>query len=194
MLKVMRMALTSVLPQFAPMTVIVTPRTSPLRRRAVAIDAREAIGLWRRKAAVFIDLRDWEVLDQMGWIEGAMHCPPGEFFNIVSPSSALHTRLFEPGKIFIFYGSPECSPLACAKRARELGLDGAHALRGGLKAWRNAGGRTAGHPSSAFPALKASLSVAARYAKGRLAVWWRGVQHGGSRLLKKSSSPSRFGR
>lgn len=168
------------------MTAVATPQEKPAKRRAVAIDAREAIALWRRKAAVFIDLRDWEVLDRMGWIEGAMHCPPGEFANIVSPASPLHARLFEPGKTFIFYGSPECSPLASAKRARELGLEGALALRGGLKAWRNAGGRIAGHPNSAFPALRASLSITGRYLRGRTAAWWRGVQHGGARNFRKT--------
>ena len=170
------MASTSILPRFSPMTTVAEPRRRPMRK-AVVIDAREAVQMWRRKRAVFIDLRDWEVLDRTGWIEGSMHCPPGEFANIVSPTSPLHARLFEPGKTFIFYGSPDCSPLGSARRARELGLDGALALRGGLTAWRNAGGRIAGHPDSAFPALRASLSIGWRYSKGRVAAWLRGAKH-----------------
>lgn len=139
------------------------------------MDARKALSLWRRKLAVFVDLRDWEVMDRTGWIQGAMHCPPGEFVNIVSPTSQLHQRLFEPGRIFIFYGGPTSVPLASARRARELGLQNAFALRGGLRAWRDAGGALGGHPNSAFPALRASVLLAFRHAKRRFARWRRGA-------------------
>lgn len=181
------MATNTASPRFSPMTSVAAPRERSPKRRALAIEPRDAITLWRRKLAVFIDLRDWEVLDRTGWIEGAMHCPPGEFANIVSPSSPLHARLFEPGKTFVFYGSPDCSPLASARRARELGLEDAVALRGGLKAWRNAGGRMAGHPNSAFPALQASFAIASRYFRGRVSAWRRGAKHrGGGRPFRTS--------
>lgn len=167
------MASTTISPRFAPMTSAPKARASVRPRKSVVVGAREAIGMWRRKEAVFIDLRDWEVVDQTGWIEGSMHCPPGEFANIVSPNSPLHARLFEPGKVFVFYGGPKATPLTSAKRAREMGLDGALALRGGLKAWRAAGGQMAGHPNSAFPALKASFSLAATYARRSFRSWLR---------------------
>ena len=170
----MASALTTISPpRFTPMTSASRKRAAPRPRRSIAIGAREALAMWRRKQAVFVDLRDWEIVDQTGWIEGSLHCPQGEFANIVSPSSPLHARLFEPGKTFIFYGGPEVSPLASAKRARELGLEDALALRGGLKSWRAAGGRVAGHPNSPFPALKASFQFAAKYARRRLSSWWR---------------------
>lgn len=180
------MASTTAFPRFSPMTAASTPGDEARKRRSVAIEAREAVALWRKKQAVFVDLRDWEIVDRTGWIEGSLHCPPGEFANIVSPSSPLHNRLFEPGKPFIFYGSPAFSPLASAKRARELGLDGALALRGGLKSWRNAGGRVAGHPNSPFPALKSSFVLAGRYARGRFLAWWRGDKRPNGRRLKKA--------
>lgn len=132
------------------------------KARAIAIDARTAMALKRRRKVTFIDLRDWEVLDRTSWIEGSLHCPPGEFATLIDPSSPLHGRLFEPGCVFIFYGGPKASPLAAARKARKLGLE-AMALRGGLRAWRDAGGRTAGHPDSAFPALRASIRVAYRF-------------------------------
>ncbi|HEY0290797.1 MAG TPA: rhodanese-like domain-containing protein [Hansschlegelia sp.] len=134
------------------------------KRPVVVIEAREAIALYRRKQAVLVDLSDWESADETGWIQGSFHCPPGEFAGLIDPASPLHARLFEPGKVFIFYGGPKFAPLAAARRARALGLDGALALRGGLKAWRNAGGRVAGHPQSPFPVLKASFGFAMRYA------------------------------
>jgi rhodanese-related sulfurtransferase len=180
------MASTTIFPRFSPMTSASKPRATQRQRRSVVIGARDAIALWRRKQAVFVDLRDWEVLDETGWIEGSLHCPPGEFAAIVSPSSPLHARLFEPGKVFIFYGGPSCAPLASARRARELGLEGALALRGGLKSWRNAGGRVAGHPDSPFPALKASFLLATKYARSRLSAWWRRDRRGDGRRLKKA--------
>jgi rhodanese-related sulfurtransferase len=134
----------------------------------MAIEAREALALWRRKKAVFVDLRDWEMVDANGWIEGSLHCPPGEFASLIDPASPLHTRLFEPGVTFVFYGGPNTAPLAAARRARALGLHGALALRGGLTSWRNAGGRIAGHPNSPLPALRASIAVAKRYTGSRL--------------------------
>ena len=167
------MASTAASPRFAPMTSASRTRAAPRPRRAIAIGAREALAMWRRKQAVFVDLRDWEIVDQTGWIEGSLHCPPGEFANIVSPTSPLHARLFEPGKVFIFYGGPGFPPLASARRARELGLDSALALRGGLTSWRAAGGRVAGHPNSPVPALKASFMLAAKYARRSARSWWR---------------------
>ncbi|RXF75104.1 rhodanese-like domain-containing protein [Hansschlegelia zhihuaiae] len=181
------MASTTAFPRFSPMTSAAKPRGAVRARRSIVIEARDAIGLWRRKQAVFVDLRDWEVVDETGWIEGSLHCPPGEFAAIVSPSSPLHARLFEPGKTFIFYGGPHTAPLASAKRARELGLEGALALRGGLKSWRNAGGRVAGHPNSPFPALKASFTLATKYARSRLSAWWRrDRRRSDGRRLKKA--------
>lgn len=167
------MASTTVSPRFTPMTSASRVRSVARPRRAIAIGARDALAMARRRQALFVDLRDWEILDRTGWIEGALHCPPGEFANIVSPSSPLHARLFEPGKTFIFYGGPEASPLASARRARELGLENALALRGGLDSWKAAGGRIAGHPNSPFPALKASFVIAAKYARRNVRSWWR---------------------
>jgi hypothetical protein len=166
------MAFTSTtLPCYAPLT-SATPRPARSRRRptAVAIEASEALSLWRRKKAVFIDLNDWQTVDETGWIEGSLHCPPGEFASLIDPASPLHARLFEPGTIFVFYGGPKAAPLAAARRARALGLRGALALRGGLKGWRNAGGRVAGHPNSAFPALKASMRLATKFAVNRMRI------------------------
>jgi len=160
----------SALPRITPLTALSRP-SSRANRRADAplvIKAAEALALWRRKQVVMIDLSDWETADQVGWIEGSFHCPPGEFAGLVDPASPLHARLFEPGKIFIFYGGPKAAPLKAAKRARALGLLGARALRGGLPAWRNAGGRVAGHPNSPFPALKASFNIALKYALATL--------------------------
>ncbi len=160
----------SALPSMTPLTALQRPG-SQARRRAeapLAIKAPEAIAMWRRKQVVMVDLSDWETADQRGWIEGSFHCPPGEFAGLVDPASPLHTRLFEPGKVFIFYGGPKAAPLKAAKRARALGLSGARALRGGLAAWRNAGGRIAGHPNSPFPALKASFNITLKYALAAL--------------------------
>lgn len=169
--------------RFATPLSALKPSVKPRARRSKVIGAKDALVLWRRKQAVFIDLRDWEIVDQTGWIEGAFHCPPGEFSNIVSPASPLHQRLFEPGKTFVFYGGPDSAPLASARRAGELGLHGALALRGGLKAWRGAGGRISGHPNSPLPVLKTSFEVATKFARRRLAAWWRGdKRRGGGRL------------
>jgi rhodanese-related sulfurtransferase len=123
------------------------------------IEAADAVRLWRRRKAVFVDLRDWETLDQTGWIEGSLQCPAGEFASLVDPSSQMHQRLFEPGVSFVFYGGPKTGPLSAARRARALGLD-AMALRGGLRGWRQAGGRIAGHPDSALPVLRTSIRIA----------------------------------
>lgn len=147
--------------------------TEPARTTKIAVGARKALSLWKRKQAVFVDLRDWETMDRTGWIEGAMHCPPGEFANIISPESPLHARLFEPGRVFIFYGGAKSGPLACARRARALGLANAFAMRGGLRSWREAGGPLNGHPDSPLPALKASALFAYRHAKRRVEKWWR---------------------
>ena len=172
--------------RFSSLAAPARPKAKPRARKSMVIGAREALNLSRRKQAVFVDLRDWEVVDRTGWIEGSFHCPPGEFSNIVSPASPLHGRLFEPGKTFVFYGGPDCAPLASAKRAKELGLENALALRGGLQAWRKAGGRVSGHPNSAFPVLRASLGIATHFARRRLRAWWRGDRRQGAGKLTRA--------
>jgi rhodanese-related sulfurtransferase len=141
-----------------------SPRAVKRARRPgnLAIESPEAMALKRRRKASFIDLRDWETLDKTGWIEGSLHCPPGEFAAIVDPASPLHARLFEPDVTLIFYGGPKSGPLNAARRARAHGVKDAMALRGGLSAWRRAGGKTTGHPASAIPILKTSLRIMAK--------------------------------
>lgn len=131
-------------------------------RIPLVIDAKSGIRLRKSRRATFIDLRNWEVLDQTGWILDSLHCPPGEFATLLDPASPLHARLFEPGGVFVFYGGPKTGPLSAARKARALGLE-ATALRGGLRAWRLAGGRVGGHPDSALPILKTSIGVAYRH-------------------------------
>ncbi|MFD1331913.1 rhodanese-like domain-containing protein [Methylopila musalis] len=135
---------------------------APRRAPPLVVEARDAIAMNRRGEAKFIDLRDWEVLDRTGWISESLHCPPGEFAAIVDPASPLHNRLFEPGQTLVFYGGPKTAPLAAARKARALGLK-ALVLRGGFRAWRDAGGRIAGHPNSPMPVLKSSFRQAYRF-------------------------------
>ncbi|MET0314181.1 MAG: hypothetical protein ABW275_07290 [Hansschlegelia sp.] len=133
------------------------------RQPRLTIAASDALVLWRRKQATLIHLGDWQKIDEAGWIEGSLRCPPGEFMEFMDPSNPLHARLFAPGATLIFYGGPRRAGLDAVRRARALGHK-ALALRGGQRAWKDAGGRIAAHPQSPAPALRASFGLAVQHA------------------------------
>jgi hypothetical protein len=150
-------------------TALPRPSTTPRKPRQarLTIAASDAIVLWRRKQATLIHLGDWQKIDEAGWIEGSLRCPPGEFMEFMDPSNPLHARLFAPGATLIFYGGPRRTGLDAVRRARALGHK-ALALRGGQRAWKEAGGRLAAHPQSPAPALKASFGLALKHALAAL--------------------------
>jgi hypothetical protein len=151
-----------------PMALVETALPSANRARKprqpqLTIAASDALVLWRRKQATLIHLGDWRKIDAAGWIEGSLRCPPGEFMEFMDSSNPLHARLFAPGSTLIFYGGPRRAGLDAVRQARGLGHK-ALALRGGQRAWKEAGGRLAAHPQSPAPALKASFGLAFKHA------------------------------
>lgn len=106
------------------------------------VELAEALRLLGRPDVVFVDVRDPRELWRDGAIAGALHCPRDLVEFWVDPESPCAKPIFQSGKRFLFYcaaGEGWRSGLA-ARAAQTVGLARAARLRGGFKAWREAGG------------------------------------------------------
>jgi rhodanese-related sulfurtransferase len=106
------------------------------------VELGDALKLHGDPGVVFVDVRDPRELWRDGAIAGALHCPRDLVEFQVDPESPCAEPVFQQGKRFLFYcaaGDGWRSALSVAA-AQRLGLENAARLRGGFKAWREAGG------------------------------------------------------
>lgn len=105
------------------------------------IPAAEAIGLPDSDPSVlFVDLRDPRELEREGRIPGSIHCPRGMLEFWIDPDSPYHKPVFSEPHRFVFYCAGGWRSALAAKTARDMGLETAAHVGGGLTAWREAGG------------------------------------------------------
>lgn len=105
-----------------------------------SVPAVEAMKQMHSESVVFIDVRDQPALERDGFIPGAIHASRGMLEFFVDPESPYHKEVFASGKkLFLYCASGGPSALA-AQRLQEMGLPHVAHIRGGLKAWKAAGG------------------------------------------------------
>ena len=105
---------------------------------AVAADAAQA--MLGREDVLFVDLRDPRELTREGKIPGAFHCPRGMLEFWIDPESPYHRPPFAADKTFVFYCASGWRSALAGKAAIEMGLDKVCHLKGGITAWKEAGG------------------------------------------------------
>ena len=105
-----------------------------------SVQATEAMKQMHSEAVAFIDIRDLPTLERDGIIPGAIHASRGMLEFLVDPESPYHKDVFSSGKkLFLYCASGGPSALA-TQRLQEMGLTHVTHIRGGLKAWKEAGG------------------------------------------------------
>lgn len=107
------------------------------------IEPVEAIELLKRGEVCFVDLRDGFELDEYGLIPGAEHCPRGSLEFRIPVESEFHRTYFSSGKRFVFYCSHGQRSILATDTAKQMGLDDVCHIRGGMRAWVEAGGKVA---------------------------------------------------
>ncbi len=104
------------------------------------LDAAEALPLLQQKDVAFIDVRDGDELERDGKIPGATHVSRGMLEFRIDPASAMHNPVFASGKRLVFYCAGGGRSALAAQTAKSMGLANVAHVRGGFKAWREAGG------------------------------------------------------
>lgn len=106
--------------------------------RTFSVDeARAMVG---RDDVLFIDVRDVREVAETGRIPGARHVPRGLLEFWIDPRSPYHKPFFAEDKTFVFYCALDWRSALCTRAAQDMGLAPVGHLRGGLKAWKEAGG------------------------------------------------------
>lgn len=105
-----------------------------------ALDADAALTLLGTPGIVFVDLRETEERHRDGAIPSAIHLPYPRLAEALQPGSPFRALAAGAADELIFYCAfGERSALAL-RAAREVGIEHARHLTGGLEAWLNAGG------------------------------------------------------
>ena len=89
-----------------------------------------------------VDIRDIRELWRDGAIPGATHAPRGMLEFWVDPKSPYYREEFGSGKKFIFFCAGGMRSALAAQSVHRMGLSPVAHMRGGYKAWVEAGGPT----------------------------------------------------
>lgn len=109
-------------------------------KHIVSLEAGEAIARLGEDNVRFIDLRDIREIDRTGVIPGAFHCPRGMLEFWIDPESPYHKPVFAGPYTFIFYCAGGWRSVLATRTAQLMGLSPVAHIRGGLLAWKEAGG------------------------------------------------------
>ena len=104
------------------------------------IPPADAIALQGRDDVVFVDIRDPREIEREGTIPGAFRCTRGMLEFWIDKDSPYHKPIFDPAKTFVFFCAMGWRSSLSTQTAREMGLEHAVDIKGGLNAWKEAGG------------------------------------------------------
>jgi rhodanese-related sulfurtransferase len=103
------------------------------------LSAAEAHARMSEGGALLVDVRDVRELERDGRITGAFHCPRGMLEFWIDPESPYHKAEFAEDRQFIFICAGGWRSALSAAAARDMGLQPVAHVRGGFRAWKEAG-------------------------------------------------------
>lgn len=104
------------------------------------VSVEQAMELAQQDDVQLVDIRDIRELTREGKIPGAHHAPRGMLEFWVDPESPYHKPLFASGKKFVLYCASGWRSALAARALQEMGLDPVCHIKGGITAWKEAGG------------------------------------------------------
>jgi len=90
--------------------------------------------------ALIVDIRDIRELERDGRIPDSFHCPRGMLEFWIDPASPYFKPQFGEARRFVFYCTLDWRSALATQTAQRMGLQNVAHLKGGLKAWKQAGG------------------------------------------------------
>jgi rhodanese-related sulfurtransferase len=109
-------------------------------REIEELPPRRAIELSERPDVLLVDIRDPRELARDGRIPGAFHCPRGLLEFWIDPQSPYYKPIFGEDRKFVFFCAGGLRSALATKTAQDMGLKPVAHIKGGLKAWKEAGG------------------------------------------------------
>jgi glyoxylase-like metal-dependent hydrolase (beta-lactamase superfamily II)/rhodanese-related sulfurtransferase len=106
-----------------------------------SISCDEANVITGRADMVLIDLRDRAERQRHGVISGSVHAPYQDLAENVGAGGLLHELAAATGRRLVFYCAYGERSAMAVKAAHEAGIADACHLKGGIDAWKKAGGR-----------------------------------------------------
>jgi rhodanese-related sulfurtransferase len=108
--------------------------------RVEQVTAEEAIEMAGHDDVLVVDIRDIRELEREGRIPGSFHAPRGMLEFWVDPESPYHKPIFADDKTFIIHCAGGWRSLLATEVLQRMGLKPVKNLKGGLSAWKEAGG------------------------------------------------------
>ena len=110
------------------------------RREIEEVEPAEAIGMVGDDGVLIVDIRDVRELTRDGRIPGSFHCPRGMLEFWIDPESPYYKSVFGEGKRVLFHCAADWRSALATQTAQRMGLAPVAHIKGGLKAWKEAGG------------------------------------------------------
>ncbi len=109
------------------------------RREIVELEPEAVLDEMDGGQAVIIDVRDIRELQREGRIPGSFHCPRGMVEFWIDPASPYFKPVFGEPKRFIFHCALDWRSALVTQTAQRMGLENVAHIKGGFKAWMDAG-------------------------------------------------------
>jgi sulfur dioxygenase len=109
-------------------------------RRGWSIDAAEAMTIVGQPDVALIDLREKREREKNGVIPGSLHAPYGELQENIAPGGLIHALAEIPRKRIVFYCAFGERSAMAVQAAQDAGIASARHIKGGIAAWKQAGG------------------------------------------------------
>lgn len=109
-------------------------------REIEEIEAKDAIALVGDPTVVIVDIRDPRELQIEGKIPGSYHAPRGMLEFWIDPDSPYFKPVFGEDKKFVFHCAGGWRSALAAQTLQRMGLQPVAHIKGGLAAWKQAGG------------------------------------------------------
>ena len=123
-----------------PANMLVGLHQDEIAARGWSLDAVEAMTLAGRPDVALIDLREKREREKHGIIPGSLHAPYGELQENIAAGGLVHELAAATGKRIVFYCAFGERSAMAVQAAQDAGIASACHIRGGIAAWKSAGG------------------------------------------------------
>ena len=110
------------------------------KREIRELEPEDVIPVMEDQDVAIVDVRDVRELEREGRIPGSIHCPRGMLEFWIDPASPYFKPVFGESKRFIFHCALDWRSALATQTAQTMGLENVAHIKGGFKAWKQAGG------------------------------------------------------
>jgi rhodanese-related sulfurtransferase len=110
------------------------------RRQIEEITPAQLTDMLTEGDVLVVDVREGKELERDGRIPGSLNCPRGLLEFWIDPASPYFREEFGTGKSIVFHCALDWRSALATHTAQGMGLQNVMHLKGGFKAWKEAGG------------------------------------------------------